>query len=104
MSRQQTVHEESDARMMKHANDTQWAKTPTRERLAATRKRTLSSVSARCALSVWSKCQSRVIESRKVVYRRGPSAHGRGDSTITHRVSRLRKGTQAKCIDRKSVV
>lgn len=36
-----------------------------RERLAAARKRTLRSATARSARSVWSKCQSRVIESRK---------------------------------------
>lgn len=50
-------------------SDIQWVATPTRERLAATRKRTLRSVPARGARSVWSECRSRVIESRKFVYR-----------------------------------
>ena len=50
--------------MTKYVNDTQWVINPTRERSATTRQRTLSSVSVRGALSVWSECQSRVNESR----------------------------------------
>jgi hypothetical protein len=83
---------------MKHVEDTQWVNTPTRERLAAARKRTLRSATARSARSVWSECQSRVIESRKLDYRPGFPNRPRGNSTAMHRVRRHRKGTQAKCM------
>jgi len=71
--------------------------TPTRERLAATRKRTLCRVAARRARSVWSKCQSRVIESRNKTPRQGLPAPLRGDSIALHTVSRPRHGVQATC-------
>ena len=71
--------------------------TPTRERLAATRKRTLRSVSARSARSVWSKCQSHVIESRKLAARLGLPDSVRGDSTALHTIRRHRNGAQARC-------
>ncbi len=96
-SRQQTAHEEINERKMKHVIDTQWVVTPTRERLAATRKRTLRSVSARDARSVWSKCRSRVIESRNFSYRLGLPVRSRGDNTALHAVSRIPRGAQAKC-------
>lgn len=83
---------------MKHVIDTQWVNIPTRERLAATRKRTLRSVLARGARSVWSKCQSRVIEFRNSVYRLGLPVPCRGDNTDVHTVSRLLRGTQATCM------
>ena len=73
---------------MKHEIDTQWVNTPTRERLAATRKRTLRSVSARSARSVWSKCQSRVIESRNVIHRQGLPVLSKGDNIALHIISR----------------
>ena len=82
---------------MKHVSDTQWANTPTRERLAAARKRTLRSATVRRARSVWSKCQSRVIEFRKLTHRLGPPVRARGDSIALHTISRHRHGTQAKC-------
>jgi hypothetical protein len=81
--------------MNKHVNDTQWAKTPTRERLAAARKRTLRRGSARAARSVWSKCRSRVIESRKLTKRPGLPVQTRGDNTAVPTVSRHPSGTQA---------
>ena len=84
---------------MKHAIDTQWVNTPTRERLAAVRKRTLRRVPARGARSVWSECQSRVIESRKLAARLGLPVSARGDSTAMHTVRRHRHGAQATCIE-----
>jgi hypothetical protein len=82
---------------MKHVIDTQWVSTPTRERLAATRKRTLRSVAARRARSVWSECQSRVIDSRNSVDRSGLPALCRGDNIAGHTVSRHLRGAQATC-------
>ena len=63
---------------MKHARDTQWVTSPTRERLATVRKRTLRRRPAMAARSVWSECQSRVIEPRKVALLSGPSCCGEG--------------------------
>ncbi len=63
---------------MKHARDTQWVTSPTRERLATVRKRTLRRRSAMTARSVWSECQSRVIEPRKLALSSGPSRCGEG--------------------------
>ena len=80
-------------------SDIQWVANPTRERLAATRKRTLRSVPARGARSVWSESRSRVIESRKSVDRLGLPDLCRGDSTDVHTVSRHRTGAQAKCTE-----
>ena len=82
---------------MKHVIDTQWVSTPTRERLAATRKRTLRSAAARHARSVWSKCQSRVIDSRKSADCSGLPALRRGDNIVVPTVSRLPRGAQATC-------
>jgi hypothetical protein len=67
--------------------------------LAATRKRTLRSVSARSARSVWSKCQSRVIESRNFADRQGLPACAREGSTAMHEISRHRNGAQARCVE-----
>jgi hypothetical protein len=78
-------------RRMKHAKDTQWVSNPTRERLAATRKRTLRRVPVRGARSVWSECQSRVIESRKFADCRGLPVCARGDSIAMHVVRRSGK-------------
>jgi hypothetical protein len=63
--------------------------------LAATRKRTLRSVPARGARSVWSECLSRVIESRKTFYRPGLPVFARGDNIAMPTVSRPPTGTQA---------
>ena len=82
---------------MKQVSDTQWVPTPTRERLAAARKRTLRSATARRARSVWSECQSRVIESRKIGSRWGLPVSRRGDSTAMHTISHHRQGMQATC-------
>jgi hypothetical protein len=81
--------------MNKPVSETQWVANPTRERLAATRQRTLRSVTARGARSVWSECLSRVIESRKTFSRLGLPVLDRGDNIATPEVSRHRKGTQA---------
>ena len=82
---------------MKHAKDTQWTMSPTRERLAATRKRTLRSVPARGARSVWSECRSRVIEPRKSAYRLGLPVCLWGDNIAEHTIRRHRNGAQATC-------
>jgi len=96
-SRQLPEREESNERKMKHVNDTQWVNTPTRERLAATRKRTLRRVTARGARSVWSECQSRVIESRNSADRLGLPVCERGGSIALHTVRRHRSVAQAMC-------
>ena len=85
--------------MNKHVSETQWVTSTTRERLAATRKRTLRSVTARDARSVWSECISRVIESRKTFNRPGLPAFARGDNIDTPTVRRTPKGTQAKGVE-----
>jgi hypothetical protein len=85
--------------MKKHVNETPWVISPTRERLAATRKRTLRSVTARGARSVWSECLSRVIESRKTFNRSGLPVFARGDNIDTPIVRRTLKGTQAKGVE-----
>jgi len=71
---------------------------PVRERLAATRKRTLRSAPVRVARSVWSDCQSRVIESRNLAERQGLPVSVRGGSTATHTVSRFLRAAQATCV------
>jgi hypothetical protein len=81
--------------MNKPVNETQWVANPTRERLAATRKRTLRSVTARDARSVWSECLSRVIESRKTFSRLGLPVFARGDNITLPTISRHHHGTQA---------
>lgn len=50
---------------MKHALDTLRVTNPARERLAIARKRTLRRRPVMAARSVWSECQSRIIELRK---------------------------------------
>ena len=84
---------------MKHGYDTQWVSTPTRERLAATRKRTLRSATARRARSVWSKYRSHVIDSRNSVDRSGLPVLCRGDNIVVHTISRHRHGAQATCAE-----
>jgi hypothetical protein len=81
--------------MNKPVSETQWVANPTRERLAATRKRTLRSVTARGARSVWSECRSRVIESRKTFSRLGLPVFVRGDNITMPTVSRRHCVTQA---------
>jgi hypothetical protein len=94
-SRQQTVQEETNERMNKPVIETQRVTNPARERLAATRKRTLRSVPARGARSVWSECLSRVIESRKTFSRLGLPVFARGDNITLPTISRSLNGTQA---------
>jgi hypothetical protein len=65
--------------------------------LVATRKRTLRRATARRARSVWSKCQSRVIESRKKSPRQGLPILTRGDSIALHTIRRHRHGARATC-------
>jgi hypothetical protein len=67
--------------------------------LAATRKRTLRSATARSARSVWSKCQSRVIESRNTHARQGLPVSVRGGSIAMHVVRRHLQGAQARCVE-----
>jgi hypothetical protein len=97
-SRQLPEHEEINERKMKHVIDTQWVNHSHPRRLASTRKRTLRRVPARGARSVWSKCQSRVIESRNRATRQGLPACSRGDSTAMHIIRRSRSGAQATCM------
>ncbi len=66
--------------MMKGTIDTQWVATPTRQRLATSRKRALRSRSVRAARSVCSEYRSRVIEPRKFDNRWGLPDRVRGDS------------------------
>lgn len=82
---------------MKHVDDTRRVTTPARERLAAARKRTLRRATARGARSVWSECQSRVIESRNSADCLGLPVCVRGGSIARHAVSRRRRVAQAKC-------
>ena len=65
--------------------------------MAATRKRTLRRVTARGARSVWSECQSRVIESRNSADRLGLPVCERGGSIALHTVRRHRSVAQATC-------
>jgi hypothetical protein len=57
--------------MKKGIVDIRWVATPTRQRLVTSRKRTLRSRSERAARSVWSRYESRVVESRKFTQRPG---------------------------------
>ena len=66
--------------MMKGTMDTQWVATPTRQRLATSRKRALRSRTVRAARSVCSEYQSRDIEPRKFDDCWGLSDRVRGDS------------------------
>ena len=68
---------------MKDTIDTQRVTTPARKRLATTRKRTLRRRTVMAARSVWSECQSRVIESRKFVDRWSLPDRVKGGSTDT---------------------
>ena len=83
--------------MKKGTIDTQWVATPTRQRLATSRKRALRSRSVRAARSVCSEHQSRVIESRKLVDCRGLPDRVRGDSiaqTVMAMVCMARPGSE----------
>ena len=66
--------------MMKGTIDTQWVATPTRQRLATSRKRALRSRSVRAARSVCSEYRSRIIEPRNFDNRWGLPDRVRGDS------------------------
>jgi hypothetical protein len=66
--------------MIKGTIDTQWVSTPTRQRLATSRKRALRRRSVRAARSVCSEYQSHVIEPRKFDNRWGLPDRVRGDS------------------------
>jgi len=65
---------------MKGTIDTQWVATPTRQRLATSRKRALRSRPVRAARSVCSEYRSHVIELRKFDDRWGLPDRVRGDS------------------------
>ena len=65
---------------MKGTIDTQWVTTPTRQRLATSRKRALRSRSVRAARSVCSEYRSHTIEPRKFVDRWGLPDRIKGDS------------------------
>jgi hypothetical protein len=67
---------------MKDTIDTQRVTNPVRQRLAASRKRTLRSRTVRSARSVWSEHQSRVIESRKFADGLGLPYCAKGDSIV----------------------
>ena len=67
--------------IMKDTIDTQRVPTPARQRLAASRKRTLRSRCVSAARSVWSEHLSCVTESRNFVDCQGLSDRVRGDST-----------------------
>ena len=84
---------------MKHDNDTRRVNNPARERLATARKRTLRSASARAARSVWSECQSRVIESRNFDDSPGLPDRVRGGSTDMYAVRRGHGATRAMCME-----
>jgi hypothetical protein len=66
---------------MKDTIDTQRVTTPVRQRLAASRKRTLRSRCVSAARSVWSEHKSRVIESRNFVDCQGLPVRVREGST-----------------------
>ena len=66
--------------MKKGTIDTQWVITPTRQRLATSRKRALRSRSVRAARSVCSEYRSRTIHPRKFLDRWGLPYHAMGDS------------------------
>ena len=89
---------------MKSTNVIQWVITPTRQRLAADRKRTLRSRrpkrfgrTAMAARSVWSEPQSRVIESRNFDDCWCLRDRVRGDSTEVHTVRPTGQPRQARC-------
>ena len=84
---------------MKHDIDTRRVNNPVRERLATARKRTLRSASARAARSVWSECQSRVIESRNFDDSLGLPGCVRGGSTDMYAVRRGHGATRAMCME-----
>lgn len=65
---------------MKDTIDTQRVTTPVRQRLAASRKRTLRSRCVSAARSVWSEHESRVTESRNFVDCQDLPVRVRGDS------------------------
>ena len=83
--------------MMKGTIDTQWVTTPTRQRLATSRKRALRSRSVRAARSVCSEYRSRTIEPRKFIARWGLPDHVKGDSialAATAMASEARPGSE----------
>jgi hypothetical protein len=82
---------------MKPVNDTQWVNHSHPREVGSRSEANIASRPARGARSVWSECQSRVIESRKFANRLGLPVCARGDSTVLHPVSRFRRGAQAKC-------
>lgn len=82
---------------MKGTIDTQWVTTPTRQRLATSRKRALRSRSVRAARSVCSEYRSRTIEPRKFIARWGLPDHVKGDSialAATAMASEARPGSE----------
>ncbi len=92
------------AKYMKDTEVIQWVSTPTRQRLAISRKRTLRSRKASrgvctvmAARSVWSEDQSRVIESRKSADCWGLPVRVRGGSTELYEVRPWGRPRQAKC-------
>ena len=83
--------------MMKGTIDTQWVSTPTRQRLATSRKRALRSRSVRAARSVCSEYRSRTIEPRTFIARWGLPDHVKGDSialAATAMASEARPGSE----------
>ncbi len=95
---------EPQKKYMKDTEVIQWVSTPTRQRLAISRKRTLRSRKASrddctvmAARSVWSEDQSLVIESRKDADRWGLPVRGMGGSTGLYAVRPWGRPRQAKC-------
>ena len=85
---------------MKPTKDTRWVTTPTRERLAATRKPALRRRTVMAARSVCGGCRSRVIEPRKDRNScQGLPIGIRGGETAMHVIRRLDNGTQARCME-----
>ena len=82
---------------MKDTSDTQWVTTPTRKRLATSRKRALRSRIERSARSVCSERQSCVIQSRNSAQRRSLPALTKGGSTGSHEVRPPSKAERAMC-------
>jgi hypothetical protein len=74
---------------MKDTIDTQRVPTPARQRLAASRKRTLRSRCVSAARSVWSEHKSCVTESRNFVDRLGLPDRVRGDSIAQNELAMI---------------
>ena len=75
--------------IMKDTIDTQRVTTPARQRLAASRKRTLRSRCVSAARSVWSEHRSRITESRNFVDRLGLPVCVRGDSIAQNELAMI---------------